>query len=130
MIVTTWMLAVAAMGAAVLMGLQWVLHRSLQRQALDVLRARHLQLQLESNRKLEQAKRQVGQLQAELALARLEVRQCLEREAPPAVPTREQLLRQLDAAPIRRAVPVDGFADTLPSEQYAHMEELMTRVRV
>jgi hypothetical protein len=129
--ISTWMLALAALGVAAAMALEWALHRVLQRKALALLRARQLQQQLDSNRKLDSAKRQIVQLQQELAIARAELKQRRERPEPPAprvVPTREELLRQLDAAPVRPALPVDGFPDTLPSEQYAHMEELLARV--
>jgi hypothetical protein len=132
MMVPAWMFAVAAFGVAVSMALEWALHRELQRKALAVLRAGQLQQQLDASRKLDSAKRQIVQLQQELAIARAELRQRRDRPAPPparAVPTREQLIRELDAAPLHSALPADGFPDTLPSEQYAYMDELLSRVR-
>jgi hypothetical protein len=125
-------MVLAALAAVVLVGGQWGLQRSLQRRALDALKSRHAQQQLNLTRKLDQAKRQIPQLQQELAAVRLELKQRRERSAPPPepappVPTRESLIRELDAVPPRPKLPVDGFADTLPSLQYAHAEELLVR---
>jgi hypothetical protein len=122
---TTLAIALAALAAAALIAGQWALQRLLQRRALGALKGRHLQQQANLGRKLERAKRQIAQLQQELAAARLDVKQRRDRAAPPPVPTREMLSRELDAAPQRPRLPVDGFADTLPSQQFAHAEELL-----
>jgi len=123
------MIALAAAAVALVVA-QWIFHRSLQRKALDALKSRHLQQQLNVKGKLDQAKRQIAQLQQELAASRLELKQRRERAAPPPlppVPSREELSRQLDEAPSRPRLPIDGFADTLPSLQYPHADELLVR---
>ena len=121
----------AAIGAVALVAGQWSLHRMLDRRAVAGLKSRHLQQQANLNRKLEQAKRQLAQLQQELAAARLELKQRRERAVPPPVPApmsaREALSRQLDAEPQRPRLPIDGFADTLPAAQYPHAHELLMR---
>ena len=121
------LIAVAAALALALAGGQWFFHRSLQRKALDGLKSRHLQQHLAVTKKLDQAKRQIAQLQQELAASRLELKQRLERAGPPPVPTREELNRELDGAASRPRRPIDGFADTLPSLQFAHADELLLR---
>jgi hypothetical protein len=59
----------------------------------------------------------------------MELKQRHECAAPPVppLPSREELSGQLDAAPSRLRLPADEFADTLPSLQYAHADELLVR---
>ena len=126
----TLVMGLAALGVVALLAVQWIFHRSLQRRALAGLKSRHLQQQLNASRKLEQARRQIGQLQQELAAARLELKQRRDRAASHAAPaplSKEALSRQLDAAPARPKLPADGFADTLPSQQFPHADELLLR---
>jgi len=122
-------IALAALATGVLVAAQWSFHRALQRKALDGLKSRHLQQQLNVKGKLEQARRQIAQLQQELAAARLELKQRRDRAASQAAAatSKEALSRQLDAAPARPRLPVDGFADTLPSLQFPHADELLMR---
>lgn len=100
----------------------WWLHRQHGRRMAQH-HHRHLQQQQAVGRNLEQAKRQIEQLQHDLAAARLQVKQLSGSAFSAAehqVRAREALLRALDertlAAPSR--LPPDGFADTLPLPQY------------
>ena len=122
-------IALAAFGAVALVAIQWAFHRSLQRKAMAALKSRHLQQHLNLNRKLEQAKRQIGKLQQELAATRLELKQRRDRASSQAAAAtaKDTLSRQLDAAPAKPRLPVDGFADTLPSQQFPHADELLMR---
>jgi hypothetical protein len=122
---STLAIALASLAVAALIAGQWALQHALRRRAVAALKGRHQQQHANLGRKLEQAKRQIAQLQQELSAVRLDVKQRRDRAAPPPVPTREMLSRELDAAPHRPRLPVDGFADTLPSQQFPHAEELL-----
>jgi len=129
------MAALLALASATL---QWTVLRARHRQALEAQRARLEAQQKVAVAKLDHAKRQIAQLQQDLAAARLELKQRRPRAAPPAPvvrpspPAFEELLRVLDGdddddVPARHRLPADGFADTLPSPQYPHGPELLRR---
>lgn len=105
-----------------LIGVQWWWLRRLHGRRIARQHLRHVQQQQTVNRNLEQAKRQIEQLQHDLAAARLQIK----RLSVHAVNTqqqsraREALQRTLDEAAqaTARRAPTDGFADTLPLPQY------------
>lgn len=113
-------LALVALVAVV----QWrVMHR-LQRKRLAALRARHQSVQQSAVRLLQQARQQTAQVQQELAAAREAAKlgrtTAKARAAAGTAAARERLDRMLDdGAAARPALPVDGFADTLPSPPFA-----------
>jgi len=122
--------AVAVLAALVTAAVQWAVLRSRHRRLIAGLQSRHLQQQLNLTRKLDQAKRHIARLQQEGATVRLELKQRRERRAPASttsMSTNEALSRELDAAPLHHRVPADGFADTMPSPQYPHADELLLR---
>jgi hypothetical protein len=128
------MAALLALASATL---QWTVLRARHRQALEAQRARLETQQKVTVAKLDHAKRQIAQLQQDLAAARLELKRRPQRAAAPAPvarsspPALEELLRVLDDdeddVPARHRLPADGFADTLPSPQYPHGPELLRR---
>lgn len=103
--------------------LQWWLMRTLHLRRLAAVRARHQSLQQSAAKLLQQAREQTVQVQQELEAARQAARLRATTQAPRAVVSvtaRERLNKMLDEAPqTRRALPADGFADTLPSLQFA-----------
>ena len=74
----------------------------------------HLQFLRTANGQFAQSKRQIGQLQNDLAAAKLQ----LKRVGKSAAASRQALERELDSAEARRDdLPINGFADTQPSPQ-------------
>jgi hypothetical protein len=126
-------LGVAAVLLVALVALQWFIAAAVHRRALTAQRARHAEHQQASIRILEQNKRQIGQLQEELARARFEIQRRRERSVQPAprastAAAKEILNQQLDeASALRPAMPVNGFADTLPVPLFAAGVGLMMR---
>ena len=124
-------LVVAAVLLVALVALQWFITAAVHRRALTAQRARHAEHQQASIRILEQNKRQISQLQEELAKARFEIQRRRERIVPPApraATAKEVLNQQLDeATALRPAMPVHGFADTLPTPLFAAGVGLMMR---
>ena len=122
---------VAAVLLVALVALQWFITAAVHRRALAAQRARHSEHQQASIRILEQNKRQISQLQEELAKARFEIQRRRERIVPPgprAATAKEVLNQQLDeATALRPAMPVPGFADTLPTPLFAAGVGLMMR---
>lgn len=111
------------MACVALMCLQWWWQRRMQGRSLARQQQRHVQQLQNVTRNLDQAKRQIEQLQHDLATARLQ----LKRVSSHAVVMQQQasaraaLQRTLDEAAeatAARRLPPDGFADTLPSPQY------------
>jgi hypothetical protein len=126
------MLAVAAIAAGLAAAGEWFLLRGTHRKSLATLRSHHREQQLNLSRKLEQAKRQVAQLQQELSAARLESKQRRERSQAAHLPSeaalaRQSLGRQLDEAPQRPRMPAHGFADTLPAPSFGPHGGLLMR---
>lgn len=98
---------------------QWWATRRLHRRNLAVARARHLSAQQAAAKLLQQTRQQVAQLQRELAAARLSARR-MPRSRPPDRP-RDVVPGALDDASAHMpALPVDGFAETMPSLQFSH----------
>jgi len=114
-----WLMFATVLPIAVL---QWWGMRSIERKRIANVRARHLKSLQSADKLLQQSRQQNAQLQQELAAARLAVKR-LPRPEPsrrtPHPEARETLMRILDEAPpTRRALPVDGFAETMPSLQF------------
>ena len=124
-------LALAALVCSAAVIFQWAVLQTRYRNALAKQRARHLQQQQTTSQHLEQARRQIGQLQHDLAAAMLQAKRHTTSEAVPAQSrsrAKEALDRALeDAAATWRRLPPDGFADTLPSPQYPHDADLLLR---
>ncbi|HET7793707.1 MAG TPA: hypothetical protein VFL64_10020 [Rhizobacter sp.] len=109
---------------------QWIFLRSRYLDGLAKQRARHAQQLQLAGQHIEQAKRQIAQLQRDLSATKSQLARHLTREtmaagrrAPPAAVS--QTPRE-EAAPTRPGQPFDGFADTLPSLQYPHDPKLLT----
>jgi hypothetical protein len=70
--------------------------------------------------KLEQAKKQIGQLQTDLAAARRDVKRLQRERGAPAVNVTvgERAPLMIDKPPVQGAAANGGFADTLPSKQF------------
>jgi hypothetical protein len=120
---TPWFAAVAAVLVLVVAVAQWHImsRRHLKRLAAE--RAGHRRAQQAAATQLQGAQQQSATLQRELAAARAALARRAapgERDAPvdDGVAAREQLNKMLDEAP-PPAMPVDGFADTQPSRQFA-----------
>lgn len=121
-------LAVAMLAGVAL--IQWATLRHLHRKRLAAEQARFAQAQRIAAQLAQQARRQVAQLQQDLAAARLEAKQAARSAGRPApgpldpaiVRARAVLDKHLDAAvpPARPTMPADGFADTLPSMALAN----------
>lgn len=112
----------AVLGSSIVIVAQWIFLRSRYLKGINQQRARHQQSQQTTHQQLDQAKRQISHLQHELSMgkqqiARLAVKlpsPTVARPRPVAVPQR-QGNETLDT---RRSLPVDGFADTLPTPQF------------
>ena len=111
--------------------LQWAVLRTRYRNALVKQRARYLQQQQTASQHLEQARRQIGQLQHDLAAAKLQAKRHTTSDAASAQSrsrAKEALQRALEEASASwRRLPPDGFADTLPSPQFPHDADLLLR---
>ena len=127
-VVSLWV-AAPILGTAVIV--QWTLLRTKHRSELSRQRARHVQQQQTTSHHAEQAKRQIGQLQHDLAAARLQVKQLSTGRAAPSQGdsrVKETLNRMLDdVSASRRHLPIDGFADTQPSPHSQHDIDLLLR---
>jgi biopolymer transport protein ExbB/TolQ len=124
-------LALAALVCSAAVVLEWVVLRTRYQKAMAQQRARHLQQRQIASQHLEQARRQIGQLQHDLAAAKLQAKRHTTVELASAQSrsrAKEALQRALeDASATWRRLPPDGFADTLPSPQYPHDAELLLR---
>lgn len=122
---------IAALGLGIAVILQWTVLRTKHRKELTKQHTRHVQQQQTASRYIEQAKRQIGQLQHDLAAARLHVKRLsMGGAAQPQSDSRaKQALEQtLDNAPAsRRQLPADGFADTRPMPHSQHHIDLLLR---
>jgi hypothetical protein len=102
--------------------LQGVVLRIVYRRKVTKQHAKHLQFQQTINGQVEQTKRQIGQLQSDLAAARAQLKQGGKSVAAP----RQALDRELDdASGSRHQLPVNGFADTQPSPQVTEYGSLL-----
>lgn len=114
----TWTLVIAATLVA-FVG-QALAMRAAHRRALARQLAKHQQHQQLLNGQVEQTRKQISQLQSDLATARRELRQ-LSKKNPAPTPhetgaARQTLEREIDAASAsQHPLPPDGFADTQPS---------------
>ena len=127
-VVSLW-LAAPVLGMAIIV--QWTVLRKKHRSELARQHALHMQHQQDVSRHVEQWKRQIGQLQHDLAAARLQVKQLSMGRAARAQGesrVKETLDRMLDdAAASRPALPADGFAETQPSPHSRHDIDLLIR---
>jgi len=102
--------------------LQGIVLRSAHRRKVAKQHAKHLHFQQTVNGQIEQTKRQIGQLQNELAAARLQ----LKRVGKSALVPRRALERALDDAEgLRHRLPANGFADTQPAPQVTQYGSLL-----
>ncbi|MGY4830410.1 hypothetical protein ACVNIS_17705 [Sphaerotilaceae bacterium SBD11-9] len=108
---------------------QWIVLRSRYLDGLVKQRTRHAQQLQLAGQHIEQAKRQIAQLQRDLSTTKSQLARHLTREtlaagrrAPPGAAS--QAPRE-EAPPSRPGQPFDGFADTLPSLQYPHDPKLL-----
>ncbi|MET0333945.1 MAG: hypothetical protein ABW190_06710 [Rhizobacter sp.] len=100
---------------------QWVLLRARYLDGLNQQRNRHAEQLHAMNQSFQQAKRQIAQLQLDLGDARGQLARHVMRQSA-AVASRAQALRAArpEIPTLRHELPVDGFADTMPSPQYPH----------
>lgn len=109
---------------------QWVLLRSRYIEGLGQQRARHAQQLQTAGQHIDQARRQIAQLQLELGAARSQLARQAMRQAVVEAPTRPAAnaaqARQEAGAPLKPGEPFDGFADTLPALQYPHDATLLS----
>ena len=127
-VITLIVATLAFAGGAVV---QWFVLRAMHRAKLTKLCARHREAQRTANDCIVQARRQVDQLQHDLAAARLQAKRN-RTDAGTSVENRAQakeaLLRSLDdASRSQHRLPNNSFADTLPSEQYPQGLDLLLR---
>jgi len=119
--------AVVATTAITIAVVQWWAMRTVYRRDLAAARARFQASQQAADTMLQQARRQYAQIQQELAV----LRQLAPRPASAAAGraettrrdeararSRDGLLNILDDDAQRRTLPRDGFASTLPSQQF------------
>jgi septal ring factor EnvC (AmiA/AmiB activator) len=110
---------------------QALVMRAAHRRALARQHMKFQQHQQLLNGQFDQTRKQIGQLQSDLATARRELRELGKKStAAPAQPdpaaARQALERELDAgSAARRALPPDGFADTQPSLDTAQYGSLL-----
>jgi predicted RNase H-like nuclease (RuvC/YqgF family) len=121
-----WVLAIV-LGAFLI--LQGAVLRIVHRRKAARQHARYQQAEQAMNGKIEQTKRQIGQLQTDLAAARRQIKQLGKGHAQPVpdlAAERWALERELDDAPSsRHALPPNGFADTRPSPQVTQFGSLL-----
>ena len=121
---TVQVLSIVAAATAISAVAQWKVMRHFHGKATRTLRSRHLAAQESIAAMLQQARLQNERTQKELAALRLAVTPTSRVKAnQPSTDTavRESLHKMLDAAPsVVSRLPVDGFADTLPSRQFAN----------
>jgi septal ring factor EnvC (AmiA/AmiB activator) len=125
----TWILVVAV--TLVAFAAQAFAMRATHRRALARQLAKHQQHQQTLNSQFEQARKQISQLQSDLATARRELRQ-MSRKGPAApaqrdtAATRQSLEREIDAGRAPRGVlPPDGFAETQPALEVTQYGSLL-----
>lgn len=118
---TPWLVAAALV--VIIAVLQWRVTRAVHLKHLADLRARHQRAQQSAATLVQQARLQAAQAQQALAAAREAAKRkphLAAAQPPVSTATRESLDKLLDeAAHAQRSLPVNGFADTLPSMQFA-----------
>lgn len=117
-----WLIAFALAGLVAVV--QWRVMSHLHLKRLATVRAKHQSAQQSAATLLQQARQQTAQVQQELAAAReaAKLGQTTARARAAAADksaARQRLNRMLDDGAARPALPKDGFADTLPSMQFA-----------
>ena len=126
--ILVWTLVIAVI--AVSLVTQALAMRAAHRRTLARQQAKHQQQQQTLKDQFEQTRKQIAQLQSELATARRELRQ-LSRKSTAAPVQRDQaavkqsLEREIDAASARRPLPLDGFAETQPSLEFTQYGSLL-----
>ena len=105
------------------MAFVWAVLRVHHRNRLDAVKARHNRSQQAASNLIHEAKRQLAQLNKDLAAARLATKLATQtRAAAPRVPMPMPVpatAKRPEAAAPPPQLPVDGFADTLPSLQFS-----------
>ena len=114
-----WTIVIAVVAAATLVT-QALMMRAAHRRTLARQHAKYQQHQQTQASQVEQTRKQIAQLQSELATARREVRQLTKKSAVAVAPRdqaaiKQSLEREIDAgSAARSALPKDGFAETQP----------------
>jgi septal ring factor EnvC (AmiA/AmiB activator) len=124
-----WTLAIAVIAVSLVS--QALMMRAAHRRTLARQHTKHQQHQQTLKDQFEQTRKQIGQLQSELATARREIRQLTKKS--PAAPAqrdpaavKQALEREIDAASAsRRQLPPDGFAETQPSLEVTQYGSLL-----
>jgi len=123
-----WTLVIAVV--AISLVTQALVMRAAHRRGLARQQTRHQQNQQALKEQFEQTRKQIGQLQSDLATARREIRQLTKKS--PAAPAqrdpaaaRQAIEREIDAAASRRELPTDGFAETQPSVEVTQYGSLL-----
>ena len=121
-----------ALVIAVTLVIQALVMRTAHRRSLARQHTRHQQHQQTLNGQFEQTRKQIAQLQSELANARRELRQLTKKSNPGVavqrdpVAVKQSLEREIDAAgAARRPLPPDGFAETQPSVEVTQHGSLL-----
>lgn len=110
----------AILGASLVV--QGIMLRMVYRRQMARQQSEHQHFQQAMQGQFEQAKRQIDQLQRDLAAARLRLKQA----GQSAVAGRHALERELDAANTRQQpMPLNGFADTQPSSPVTEYGSLL-----
>lgn len=123
---TNTVLWLAGVVLALVVFAQWVLLRSRYLNGLTKQRERHAHQMHNASLYIDQAKRQIAQLQLDLGNTRSQLaRLSAARQPAPARPasTVQQVREEASAA--QRGEPFNGFADTLPSPQFPHDPNLL-----
>ncbi|MGY4827574.1 hypothetical protein ACVNIS_03245 [Sphaerotilaceae bacterium SBD11-9] len=110
----SFILWIAALGTSAALLAQWAMLRSRYLKGLTQQRTRHQQMQQATQQQLGLAKQQIGRLQNDLNITRMQVKRQASRE--PARVVQQMLEEEPTAMPVRQ--PANGFADTLPQLQF------------
>jgi septal ring factor EnvC (AmiA/AmiB activator) len=124
----TWILVILV--ALVALATQALVMRAVHRRTLARQHTKHQQHQQMLNGQFEQTRKQISQLQSDLATARRELRQMSKKTVAPVqrdtAAARQSLEREIDAASAsRRPLPADGFAETQPSLEVTQYGSLL-----
>lgn len=113
--VTMWLAGALPAGLAA----QWWLMRTLHRKRVAAMQASQARAQQAAEALSQQARRQISLLQQELAALRMQLKQSSRKALVQPTSVQRDTTPRTDAAarPPRPALPIDGFADTLPFAQ-------------